>query len=109
MIHKKTGMDEADRRALAMVLRVGLVEVTAYGRRNGMAVDTAPARRLLTELGRVRPQTGPAGDPWVTIGAVEGTSARSLRRWAASGRIRAKRVGRTWLVHREDVRREAAR
>lgn len=27
-----------------------------------------------------------------------GYSCRSLRRWAASGRLRARRAGRTWLI-----------
>lgn len=32
-----------------------------------------------------------------------GFSCRSLRRWAASGRLRARRAGRTWLIDPESI------
>lgn len=39
-----------------------------------------------------------------------GKPARTLQRWAASGRISARRIGaRTWLVDLESIRREIQR
>jgi hypothetical protein len=43
------------------------------------------------------------------VAAASGYSCRTLRRWAANGRVAAIRAGRTWLIDPESLREDRAR
>lgn len=48
----------------------------------------------------------PVSERWITTGQAEGLTgyARAyLRRLASAGRVEARKVGRDWLLHREDL------
>ncbi len=65
-------------------------------------------------MGR-RPRRSAAGPSpvaeWATpeqAAALLGTTAKTVRRWAASGRLRASRTGRSWRIDRASLPAAAA-
>ncbi|MFC5748907.1 helix-turn-helix domain-containing protein [Actinomadura rugatobispora] len=52
------------------------------------------------------------GAGWVTVAqlaADSGHPARTLRHWASTGRLQARRVARTWLIDPESLKRGTPR
>lgn len=105
------GLSDGERRELARVVRTGhLAELAEDARRrrrrDGLPdYDPEPATTVLAVFGQ---RTGQIRDPWITLHealAGAGVSARTLRRWRESGRIRWKPA----VVHLDDVIRELKR
>ncbi|MBD2897251.1 hypothetical protein amrb99_62100 [Actinomadura sp. RB99] len=51
------------------------------------------------------------GTGWSTVAqlaAYSGHPPRTLRHWAAAGRVRARRVGRTWLIDPDSLKEDTA-
>jgi excisionase family DNA binding protein len=107
----------------ALVLRAVVRDLTDAVRLDGVSVSPR-CRRLLSLLyAAARPRelaaNGKDHDPAETIeitGTVtvaqlaeqSGHSPRTLRHWAATGRVRAHRAGRTWLIDPESLKEGAA-
>lgn len=103
-------LDACERRELAAAVRVGVQSLLTARRRNGASFDPSAPNALLAALSaRQRSFSGQDGTGYVTISAVDGMPARRLRRWAAAGRVRARKVGPVWLVHLDDVQQERNR
>ncbi|PSL02501.1 excisionase family DNA binding protein [Haloactinopolyspora alba] len=108
------GLEPAEGVELASTLRVGINALQAARTRNGARYDPTPARTVLAAVsdagsGQRWPLSGRHGQQWASVAEMAGRTGvpgRTLRRWAASGRIRAERIGRTWWLYVPDVEKE---
>lgn len=118
------GLDPAQRVELAATVRAGVHALQTVRPRNGTRYDPTAAHAVLSALtapppngGQRRPALRQLGGEWLTVeqsaaraGGLPGLSGRTVRRWASSGRVRARKAhSRTWLVYQPDVERELRR
>jgi hypothetical protein len=114
-------LDSADRSMLAATIRAGVGALQPLRRRNGTAYDPTAPNAVLAELAkphdeRYRSLSGQIETRWSTItsvhrngtsgGSVSPPSVPTLRRWAESGRVHARKVGKTWELDLDDLERE---
>lgn len=111
-------LDPEQRSMLAATIRDGVGHQQTVRRRNGAPYDPDVPNAVLAELtrpsgARMRASTGQNGSRWGNLTEVlrnstrvDGPTASTLRRWAGSGRIRAHKAGRDWLVDLDDLERE---